>query len=264
MFCPEGFETLATTYRRCEEIAYYWSLNQPRINENKFTGLLIDTGLDEEYRRGGYQEWLWLKFARFSFNKLFACSPNGLTLKLDVVSGRFASHLTSFEDFPTEIEEQKKLCELYGDIYTFLTPMIFSISVTRQDDDDEFDYSDYKNTLGPLTGWPVCWKRPVSITNNTEFIEILSKKLENSSPIDMPTTRPRGAPPIGEGLVQRAIETEFRNRLRKGLLPSDQKEATYADAIAWARDLFGKEISRSTIQRYLLPVFAAMGAQKSN
>ena len=65
------------------------------------------------------------------------------------------------------------------------------------------------------------------------------------------------------GLVQRAVETEFKNRLKKGDLPAGQKEATYAEAMAWAREYFGKEVSRSTVQRYLQPVFAEMDAHKS-
>jgi hypothetical protein len=68
----------------------------------------------------------------------------------------------------------------------------------------------------------------------------------------------RGAPKKGGGVIEHAVRTEFMDRFRSGQLTA--KDATVWEAIVWAERLLGERVSRSTMQRYLRPIFDAMNA----
>ncbi|WP_156911873.1 hypothetical protein [Kaistia adipata] len=74
--------------------------------------------------------------------------------------------------------------------------------------------------------------------------------------IDEPP-RSRGRTKIGDGLIELAVRNEFLLRIKAGDRLQDKREATIAEAIEWAEARFERQMHRSTIQRYLAPVFDA-------
>lgn len=56
--------------------------------------------------------------------------------------------------------------------------------------------------------------------------------------------------------IRDIIRNEFARRKKAGVLP-EQKEAVYADAIEWAREVLLREVPRSTMQRYLAEIVGA-------
>lgn len=71
--------------------------------------------------------------------------------------------------------------------------------------------------------------------------------------------RGQGRQRKGDGLVEKAVRNEFMGRLRSGTLP-DKAEAVCQEVIDWSRKVLEVDVSRSTAQRYLAPVFSARKA----
>ena len=80
MFCPDGFQTLADTYRLVGDIALQWSRKQPRIEGRKLTQDMTEP---EAARWEAYREWLWGRFVNRTAGQLFVTSPEGHALILD-------------------------------------------------------------------------------------------------------------------------------------------------------------------------------------
>ena len=73
--------------------------------------------------------------------------------------------------------------------------------------------------------------------------------------VGRPSAR-RGRPKLQTAEVDQVIQNEFRRRLEAGVMP-EKREAILQEAMDWARDILTKEISRSTAQRILKPLFDA-------
>lgn len=69
--------------------------------------------------------------------------------------------------------------------------------------------------------------------------------------------RGKGRPLKGGGAVKTAVLNHFSKRHAASDLP-EKKEAIIEEARAWAQDLFGEDLSRTTLQRYLKPLFSKM------
>ena len=64
----------------------------------------------------------------------------------------------------------------------------------------------------------------------------------------------RGRPKTQTGDLDKVIQNEFRRRRDAGLLPK-KREAVIQEAMDWSHKILSKEISRSTAQRVLKPLF---------
>lgn len=64
----------------------------------------------------------------------------------------------------------------------------------------------------------------------------------------------RGRPKLQTAELDQVIRNEFRRRLKAGLL-SEKREAIIQEAMDWAQTVLTKDISRSTAQRILKPIF---------
>ncbi len=253
MWCPEGYETLATAYRRCQQAAFEWSKLQPPIEKPKYPGLFIDTGLDEEFRRGGYREWLWSRFARHTFNRLFCTSEHGVILKLDVESGSFFANLP-FE-FPEDIEAQKGLDELNGDIFFWIDNRAFAIRGLNESIEAEFsDPNGYQSTvMAPLFGRPVLWKPPQSTMSSREFVDLILAPLGDEVTAQ-PPRRSVGRPAKGHNLeLRNVVLSVFSDRYPNP--PDAKKESVWAEAQTWVKHHAGEDVGRTTIQNWLAPLW---------
>jgi hypothetical protein len=253
MFCPEGYETLGTAYRRCGQAASEWARTQPPIVKPKYPDLFSDAWLDEEYRSGGYREWLWTRFAWHTFNKLYCVSPTGIVLRLDVESGGFFMNPPS--EFPDDIEAQKKLEELSGDIFYWIDNQGFAIRRLHDMIADEFSDPEgfQRQIMAPLIGRPVLWKPPKPTLSNQDFLNLI---LSDAGPSVQTQSRPRpvGRPGKGQSLELRSLVLSvFSDRYRDPL--AIKKEAVLNEAQAWIRRHTGEEVGRTTIQPWLAPLW---------
>lgn len=69
--------------------------------------------------------------------------------------------------------------------------------------------------------------------------------------------RGKGRSKIGDGLIELAVRNEFLLRLKGGDGIHEKQEAIIAEAIEWAQARFERPMKRTTMQRYLAPVFDA-------
>lgn len=251
MFCPEGYETLATAYRRCGQAAAEWARGQPEIEKPKYPGLFIDTGLDEEYRRGGYREWLWRHFARHTFNQLYCVSPSGIVLGLDVESGGYFGNFPA--EFPEDIEEQRKLDETAGDVFYWIDNQAFAIRALPEWVEDEFsDPAGYQQkVMAPLRGRPVLWKPPQTKLTSDEFVALILSKPSREVPAQS-LRRPVGRPAKSlelRSLVLSVFSERYPNP------PDTKKESVWNEAQTWVKTHAGQDVARSTIQVWLAPLW---------
>ena len=151
MFCPDGFQTLADTYRMVGNIALQWSRKQPTIEGRNLTQGMTEP---EATRWEAYREWLWGRFVNRTTGHLFATSPEGNALKLDIYAGNF--WVGPEEEFPEDSMEQRKLAGRKGDVFYAIRPETFTIDVHHSPPDS--DRPDLNNLLEAWHGWPVCWK----------------------------------------------------------------------------------------------------------
>ncbi len=151
MFCPDGFETLASTYRMVGDIALQWSRKQPRIEGRKLTQ---DMSEPEATRWEAYREWLWGRFVKRTAGQLFVTSPEGNALKLDIYAGNF--WVNPEEKFPDDPIEQRILAKKNLDVFYAIRPETFTVDVHHSPPDS--DRPDLNNLLQTWHGWPVCWK----------------------------------------------------------------------------------------------------------
>lgn len=251
MYCPEGYETLATAYRRCGQAAAEWAKNQPPIEKPKYPGLFIDTGLDEEIRRGGYREWLWMHFARHTFNQLSCVSPLGVVLRLDVESGGYLSLLPN--EFPQDIDDQKKLDDLAGDIYFWIDNQAFAIRARPAWVEDEFTDPDgfQKKVMAPLIGRPVLWKPPQVTLTSDAFVSLILSRTAGEVPAQV-ERRPIGRPAKSLEL-RKIVLSVFGERYPNP--PDTKKESVWNEAQNWVKTHGGQEVARSTIQVWLAPLW---------
>lgn len=82
---------------------------------------------------------------------------------------------------------------------------------------------------------------------------ILNKEANASN---APRASRKGRRRIGDGVVEDALVREFERRSREGRLP-DKSEAVLQEAIDWVNEIFGKDVSRSSVQRYLKGILLA-------
>lgn len=253
MYCPDGYETIATAYRRCQQAAYEWSRLQPAIEKPHYPGLIIDTGMDEEYRRGGYREWLWSRFARHTFNQLYCVSASGVVLRLDVESGSFFMNLPL--DFPDDIEAQKGLDDLNGDIFFWIDNRAFAIRGMHEGIVDEFsDPQGYQRAvMEPLRGRPVLWKPPHADMNSDAFVQLILTPRRDEVAMPPPPRR-MGRPAIGKNLELRDIVLSVFTELYP-TPPATKKEAVWNEAQAWIKRHSGQDVGRTTIQTWLAPIW---------
>ena len=151
MFCPDGFQTLSDTYRMVGDIALQWSHKQPRIEGPKLTQDMTEP---EATRWEAYREWLWGCFVKRTAGQLFATSPEGNALKLDLYAQNF--WIGPEEGFPDDPIAQSKLARRNGDVFYAIRPETFTLDVRHSPPDS--DRPDLNNLLESWHGWPVCWK----------------------------------------------------------------------------------------------------------
>lgn len=97
---------------------------------------------------------------------------------------------------------------------------------------------------------PAICGRPMNVTN---FGASLIATGEGKQVI--PTAAPRrGRRKKADGMLEKALLAEFRRRQSSDDLPT-KKEAVYAEAEAWVRENLGEQVSRSSIQRILVPLW---------
>ena len=151
MFCPDGFQTLRDTYHAVGKIALQWSQKQPRIEGPELTKDMTEP---EATRWEAYREWLWGRFVNRTAGQLFATSPEGNALKLDIYAGNF--WVSPEEKFPDDPIEQRKLARRNGDVFYAIRPETFTVDVQHTPSDS--DQPHLNNLLEDWHGWPVCWK----------------------------------------------------------------------------------------------------------
>jgi hypothetical protein len=125
----------------------------------------------------------------------------------------------------------------------------------------------FRRNLSLIDGWYLCWKAPTWPYDLSELAKKCSAaqyadKEEGSIERSGITRRSKGRPPKNDGIPQRAIRTYYLERLNKKDLPILQKEWILQDATVWAERILGINVPRSTMYRYLTPVFEAMDDRK--
>jgi hypothetical protein len=256
MYCPEGFETLASVYHRIGTIAWKWSLAQPTIEGQTFPGLnrsTADIALWEAYR-----EWLWRRFVHQTAGNLYVTSPEGILLRLDVFSSNFWA--IASPEFPEEPEEQRQLAEEQGDLFYFIRPGTFSIDVTHTPPDA--DDPEFGAILARLDGWPVCWKPKSGRFDDDELSELLLLPVRELEPSRPPMPVGLGRPKNSAGTIEEIVVNWMRSPRIRTEVPSMKHETLVQEAIVFAQRAFKKTVSRSTMQRYLAPIFEEVDAQK--
>ncbi|WP_131802630.1 hypothetical protein [Limimaricola pyoseonensis] len=144
--------------------------------------------------------------------------------------------------------------------------LIGTVGSTTAEEIEHFrSNDDLIKRYGPFLGCPILLKQK-------EFIGYMAKsypEFEHKSASQSvrasehqlrEVSKRRGPRKYGDGWVEKVVKNEFLRRLRKGLLPSDQRDATTMEAIEWVKIVFEEDVSRSTMQRYLAPAFREMDA----
>ena len=270
MFCPEGYFTLLEIYEFFDEYAGEKYLDEPAkfLKELDDGSMLYSVEDETQIKMDALQAWLFERFLVMNQRGFSACSSAGVVLRLS--EHVFARRRLQIGPLPETREEQVKFVDHVRDPLKWVHTSYFIIdSVKAISPDDEnpspWDLAD-SEFLAPLNGWVVCWKPP-SWPYDLNELAAKCEDWENHiiGGLEKHQARlavNRGRPPKANGIAQRAVHAQYMERLRKRDLPQDQREATVAEAIAWVKLILGEDVSRSTMQRYLEPVFAAMDAQK--
>ena len=255
MYCPEGFETLSNAFRRCQQIGWEWGVKQPPM-ERTVTPLTttIDVGIEDTIRADARVAWLWGRFLQRVYPNFYACSPNGLVLRLDVMSAALSVYSIT-TDFPETHDEHCKLVGQYDDPFLFIEPRAYTISVNRPGFlEQEWLEMVWVETLQPLQGWPVCWKPPSPNIQNDDFEAFVTAPIANSGNM-VSIAAKRGAPKKGDGQIEVALRNEFRHRFKSNF--PEKREYYYQLAEEWVMRTFEQKVSRTTLQSYLKPLLEA-------
>jgi hypothetical protein len=272
MYCPEGYLTLFEVVGALDVIASERQRCIPPRERPEHTdgrserGFYIDTGEREETEAKAYSEWLFSLFMIGQWNNLYACSPAGITLRL---SREVTSASRVYDGpFPEDEAGQQGLIDHLKYGLNYVSNLTFLIAPHKTSMNlDEFAEDIIGGILVPLLGWPVCWKPPKDDLTNEELHQIClaardtDHKLGATIGEEMPK-RKRGGQKHGGGMVEIAIHRQFSKQSSLTKYAPDQKEATLAEATAWAQEIFGLDVPRSTMQRYLAPIFEKMAAHK--
>lgn len=87
-------------------------------------------------------------------------------------------------------------------------------------------------------------------------VAILSRTDETRTSVPL---RRKGRPALGDGLIGVALQNWARDRMMRGELPA-KREAVWTEGVAWVRQMFERDIGRTTVQGYLRPVLPDAGA----
>lgn len=168
--------------------------------------------------------------------------------------------------FPQSLKEQKDLLEALEDGYFHIVRNYGTILPCADSDMIAcFSLDSAVKALSAFEGWALCWKPPNFDNWQSELRTLLmddTLSRRNLQHEATPRLKRMGRPRRSEGIVESAIQREFFKRLAAGKLPSEQREAALAEAVEWAIGIFDETIPRTTMQRYLRPVFEKMDAHK--
>ncbi len=266
MYSLHAYETLATAYHRIGRIAWHWSLTQPKIGHGSVDLDAPKTAggfpsEEEIFRWKAYREWLWRRFALHTIGLLYVTSTQGVALKLDVFSGNFWA--SAGAQFPENEEEWRELAERGGDIFYFINTRSFLFDASHSPLSTEEPF--YISIISALDGLPVCWKLPDADLTDTGLMELLSKESDVKNYVEPPPFQENasGRHKIGDGMLEKAMVSEFRRRfVAKEIGPDDKQLSIVTGAIAWAKSELQEEVSHETCRRYLLPLIGKFRTPK--
>jgi hypothetical protein len=276
MFCPEGYVTFFDMNKAFEEFsldlwelvgadrqAAEWNTHREEfLSSGADASSYFDPSPDTHTFFDAYRRWASSRLTFGQRARFVIASPSGTILRLG--SYAFEANRVYFGPFPLTMAEQKALighledgCFHIVDYYGIIRPCADAEMIGAYGLETEVV------SLSAFDGWAVCWKPKEYLSWKAELRAMLE---DNSQPtIQVPRLDIHvklGPPKKGGGVVEKAVQREFFRRLDLRKLPNDQREAAIAEAIAWAAHIFDEEISRSTMQRYLVPVFAKQDAHK--
>lgn len=267
MFCPDGYLTLYEIYAEFGYAGYSFAkANPPSLSSHDAPGFKIDTGIEFDVKAQAYQEWLFQNFLSRFGGSLFASLGNGVVLRLSE-QVTYARNVFS-GPFPEALEEQEALIKHVGFGLAWVNYDFFRIdpgkSLPLEEEETGPELLEFADMLAPLRGCLVCWKPDKWPYNLPDLVKECASYRDSPEAVHRikPETLPRGRPPKGGGIIQLAVRNTYLERLRAGGIPHMQREYVLNDAIAWAKRILGEDVSRSTMQRYLAPVFDEMDAHK--